>query len=111
MVEQGRSRTAFTVQFVDVNAGGGLTNAHAHQRTAHHGGHYLLLEELEDLRHILLFLWLQPLVGRNGQQHQHLSQWHAPLQTEVLGPLVHCRHAGAGEAANALIDTTVQLQT
>ncbi|MNC24792.1 hypothetical protein D3C75_728570 [compost metagenome] len=111
VIEQAGGRVALAVQFVEVDPGGGLADAHAHQWAAHHGGHHFLLEELEDLRHILLLLRFQPLAGRDGQQDQSLGQRHAPFQAELFGPGVHCVDAAAGETAYAIVDAVVQVLT
>lgn len=109
VVEQGGGGASRAVQFVEVDAWGALADAHAHQRPAHHRGDHFLLEEIEDLRHVLLLLRFQPLFRRDRQQHQDPRQRHAPLQAELLGPFVDPGHAAAGEAADAFVDAAVQL--
>ena len=58
----------------------------------------------------MLFLRFQPLLGRDRQQHQGPGQRHAPLQAELLGPVVDCRYATAGETTDALVDIAVNLR-
>lgn len=109
VVEQSGGGASRAIQFVEVDAWSALADAHAHQRPAHHCGDHFLLEEIEDLRHVLLLLRFQPLFRRDRQQHQDPRQRHAPLQAELLGPFVDPGHAAAGEAADAFVDAAVQL--
>jgi len=109
VVEQSGGGASRAIQFVEVDAWSALADAHAHQRPAHHRGDHFLLEEIEDLRHVLLLLRFQPLFRRDRQQHQDPRQRHAPLQAELLGPFVDPGHAAAGEAADAFVDAAVQL--